>query len=81
MNKLNLGIGISGLSVNVLRIICLASVKSQSVSAQIFFYTTGAYLCMCTVLAFRFISQYQIHETMKSTQDGNGYALAPTFAS
>ena len=58
LNALNLGLGFSGLSVNLLRIIVLASVKSNTTGAQIFFYTTGAYLLLCTYLAWRFIQQY-----------------------
>ena len=58
LNKLNLGIGISGLSVNCLRIIVLASVESNSVGAQIFFYVTGAYLLVCTYLAWKFVHDY-----------------------
>ena len=59
LNALNLGLGFSGLSVNVLRIIVLASVESSETGAQIFFYTTGAYLMLCTYLAWRFIHHYQ----------------------
>ena len=58
LNSLNLGLGFSGLSVNLLRIVVLASVKSNETGAQIFFYTTGAYLMLCTYLAWRFIFQY-----------------------
>ena len=59
LNSMNLGLGFSGLSVNLLRIVVLASVKSNTTGAQIFFYTTGAYLTLCTYLAWRFIHLYE----------------------
>ena len=59
MNNFNLGIGISGLSVNFLRIIVLATVKRNLQGAQIFFYTAGAYLMVCTALAYRFVRNYE----------------------
>jgi len=59
LNKLNLGIGISGLSINLLRILVLATVKSNTVGAQIFFYTTGIYLLVCTALANQFVKNYE----------------------
>ena len=61
LNNFNLGIGISGLSVNVLRMIVVASVKSQKVGAEIFFYTAGVYLMVCTYLAWRFIKEHDLH--------------------
>lgn len=58
MNNLNLGIGLSGLLINLLRCIVLASVKDNDKGAEIFFFTTGAYLLFCTFLAWRFIRLY-----------------------
>ena len=55
LNNLNLGIGISGLSVNCLRIVVLATVESNTVGAQIFFYTTGVYMLVCSYLAWLFV--------------------------
>ena len=66
INNLNLGIGISGLSVNVLRILVLASVESPTTGAYIFFFTTGAYLLFCTCLAWRFVSLYLADQNAKS---------------
>ena len=59
LNNLNLGIGISGLSLNVLRIIVVASVKSTTTGAQIFFYVSGVYMILCTILAWRFVSAFE----------------------
>ena len=61
MNNINLGTGISQLAVNLLRMVVLASVKSNEVGAQIFFYTAAVYLIFCTYLAWRFISDYEKH--------------------
>lgn len=66
INNLNLGIGISGLSVNLLRMVVLASVHSNTIGAQIFFYTAGAYLMICTVLAYRFVNSYDDDEKSRS---------------
>ena len=66
MNNLNLGLGLGGLLVNVLRIIVLATVKNHSTAAEIFFFTAGAYLLFCTVLAGRFIYHLELHEATKS---------------
>ena len=48
MNNLNLGIGISGLSVNLLRIIVLASIDDNAIGAQIFFYPQ-VLICCCAL--------------------------------
>lgn len=85
LNNLNLGIGISGLSVNMLRIVVLASISSNTVGAQIFFYTTGAYLLLCTYLAWRFVTDFQNDQKFKSTilesqlgdRDENNYEYKP----
>mmetsp|Transcript_39509 Transcript_39509/g.51718 ORF Transcript_39509/g.51718 Transcript_39509/m.51718 type:complete len:208 (+) Transcript_39509:25-648(+) len=55
MNNLNLGIGLSGFVINLLRVIVLAAIKDDAEGAEIFFFTTGAYLLFCTVLAGRFV--------------------------
>ena len=55
MNNLNLGIGMSGLTVNVIRIIVLATVKNSTTGAEIFFFSAGAYLLFVTVLVGWFV--------------------------
>ena len=58
LNNLNLGIGLSGMSINLVRIVLVASVSSNTVSAQIFFYISGSFLIVCTYLAWNFINNY-----------------------
>ena len=67
MNIFNLGISISGLAVNFLRIIVLATVTSNTVGAQIFFYTSGVYLIVCSFLAWKFVNEYQEDQNKNST--------------
>ena len=67
MNNLNLGLGFSGLSVNVMRMIVLASVEDPRKGAQIFFYTAGVYLLCCTILAARFVHKFEKNEASKVT--------------
>ena len=67
MNIFNLGISISGLAVNFLRIIVLATVTSNTVGAQIFFYTSGVYLIVCSFLAWKFVNEYQEDQNKRST--------------
>jgi hypothetical protein len=57
-NKLNLGIGASGFMINAVRMIFLAAVTNLDIEAQMFFYGSGLFLLVCTVLSFRFVSDY-----------------------
>ena len=59
LNNFNLGVGISGLSINLFRIIILATIDSNTTGAQIFFYTTGVYLMLCSYLAMKFVNDYE----------------------
>ena len=59
LNNFNLGVGISGLSINLFRIIILATIDSNTTGAQIFFYTTGVYLMLCSYLAWKFVTDYE----------------------
>ena len=72
LNALNLGLGFSGLSVNVVRIIVKASVSSNTTSALIFFGMTGAFMMLCTYLAWRFIDLYE--KDIKSRSISNSFA-------
>ena len=71
LNNLNLGIGISGLSVNCLRIVVLATIESNTVGAQIFFYTTGVYMFVCSYLAWLFVKNYNSDQNAKSMLEYN----------
>ena len=58
-NNLMLGVGISGMAINVLRMVFLASMPSNfSASSQAFFYMSGVFLAMCSVLGFMFVRRY-----------------------
>ena len=56
--NLMVGLGVSGLGINIIRMILLASVKNQQESAQIFFYFSGAILVLCTIFAYIFSSDF-----------------------
>jgi hypothetical protein len=58
-NKLNLGIALSGLAINSVRMIMLASVSNLDIEAQIFFYGSALFLAVCTYFAYRFTNEYQ----------------------
>ena len=76
LNNLNLGIGISGLSVNLLRILVLATIESNTVGAQIFFYTTGIYLLVCTYLAHQFVSGFNADQNARSVIEYNKASMS-----
>jgi hypothetical protein len=58
-NKLMLGIGLSGLIVNAIRMIFLASITNLNLEAQVFFYGSAVYLLVCTFLSYTFVNNYQ----------------------
>ena len=60
LNNFNLGVGISGLSINIFRIILLATINNNTTGAQIFFYTSGVYLMLCSFLGWRFVSEFEL---------------------
>ena len=55
---INLGMGVSGLSINAARILFLATLSDSFVSAYVFFFSASAFLVLCTVLALRFVRAY-----------------------
>ena len=57
-NKINLGMGVSGLSINTARIIFLATLSDNNVNADVFFFTSSAFLVVCTILALRFVQAF-----------------------
>ena len=64
-NRMNLGVGISGLSINCLRMVDLAVLKYNPTSAYVFFFTAFAFLVLCTILAFRFVRAYDADQAEK----------------
>lgn len=59
-NKLMLGIGISSVAVNGIRIILLATVSSDEIDAIIFFSFASMYLLIAFILALIFVKQYSV---------------------
>lgn len=57
-NNLMLGLGLSGLIVNAIRMIFLATIPNLDVEAQVFFYGSAFFLLICTVLSYRFCNEY-----------------------
>jgi len=58
MNNLMLGVGLSGLIINAIRMIFLASIKNLDLEAQLFFYGSALFLFFCTYLSFTFVRKY-----------------------
>ena len=58
-NCLTIGLGFSALALNLLSMILLAATGDVYTSAKVFFYITGAFMLVCTVMAFRFIEQHK----------------------
>ena len=59
-NKLMLGIGISSVAVNGIRIILLATVSSDEIDAIIFFSFASLFLLIAFILALFFVKQYSV---------------------
>jgi Co/Zn/Cd efflux system component len=57
-NNLMLGIGLSGLIVNAVRMVFLAAVKNLNIEAQMFFYGSALFLAVCTCLSYVFVKEY-----------------------
>ena len=57
-NNLMLGIALSGLTVNGIRMIFLASVTNLNIEAQMFFYGSALFLLVCTFYAHVFVREY-----------------------
>ena len=72
LNNFNLGVGISGLTINCFRIIILATIDSNTTGAQIFFYTTGVYLMLCSYLAWKFVCDFEAHNRLHSFMSVSG---------
>ena len=64
-NALMLGIGVSSLIVNAVRMVFLAAVPNLNIEAQMFFYGSALFLLFCTYLSFRFVSEYESDELCK----------------
>ena len=56
-NIVTLGMGVSGLAINTARIFFLAFVPDETISGYIFFFTSSAFLIMCTVLSAMFVRE------------------------
>lgn len=54
-NKLMVGIGLGGVTMNVLRIICMVTLDSNDASAKVFFSIASGYLLLCGILAVIFV--------------------------
>ena len=62
-NRMNLGVGVSGLIINCLRMVDLAALSNDEVtSAYVFFFTACVFLVLCTVLAFRFVRAFNLDQ-------------------
>lgn len=55
-NQLMVGIGVSAVSMNLIRMLFLAILSSSG--AVLFFIITGVYLLLCTVLAWNFVIKF-----------------------
>ena len=64
-NALMLGIGLSSLIVNAVRMIFLAAVPNLNIEAQMFFYGSALFLLFCTVLSFKFVAEYEADDECK----------------
>ena len=67
-NNLMFGVGLSGLIINAIRMIFLASIKNLDLEAQLFFYGSALFLFVCTYLSFTFVRDFQHDEFSKKTQ-------------
>lgn len=57
--KVQIGVGLSGLLINLLRILLLVTIPNNlTLNASVFFYASTAYLAVCAVLAYRFVGFY-----------------------
>jgi len=57
-----LGIGVSSLVVNAVRMVFLAAVPNLNIEAQMFFYGSALFLLFCTYLSYVFVSEYEADE-------------------
>ena len=57
-SRFMLGIGISSVSMNFIRMIFLAAVPSYMVGAQVFVIISGIYLIACAINSFFFIRNH-----------------------
>lgn len=55
-NSLTVGLGISALLLNLMRVIVLASTDDLELGAQIYFYLTGTFMAVCTFLSYRYVN-------------------------
>jgi len=54
-NSLNVGLGVSGLALNSLRMLLLATIPDNlNKSTEVFFFISVGFLLVCTILAVRF---------------------------
>jgi len=54
-----IGVGLSGLIINLLRIFLLLTLPDNlSREASVFFYTSALFLVVCTILSFCFVRHY-----------------------
>ena len=57
--KVQIGVGLSGLLINLLRILLLVTIPNNpSANAEWFFYTSTFYLLVCTILSFFFVKEF-----------------------
>ena len=70
MNSLMIGVGISSLAMNVMRMIFLATVQSYAVGQVVFFTMSGAYLIACSYLAFSFLNRYDEYQKQEAIKNG-----------
>jgi len=59
--QLMVGVGLSSISMNVLRMIFLASVESYAAGQIVFFAISGAYMYFCCFLSVIFLRDYENH--------------------
>jgi hypothetical protein len=57
--KVQIGVGLSGLLINLLRILLLVTIpKNLELNAELFFYTSTGYLAICTILSYFFVKDF-----------------------
>ena len=57
-----LGIGLSSLIVNAVRMVFLAAVPNLNIEAQMFFYGSALFLLFCTALSYKFVEENENDE-------------------
>ena len=60
-SNLMVGVGVGGVVINLLRALLYSTINSLAVSSQVFYYSSGVFMFVCTYLSYRFVSEYEEH--------------------